>query len=106
MGEPPKWYSDTNDYSPFIKALAEARRIGALRAGATTTSARFSWRSTNTPKPSPETANSSGTSRTRSGAQEGRGHSLKRQAGHAERARSATQRIECEQFERLSRSLL
>lgn len=27
MGEPVKWYSDSNDHPPFLKALAEARRI-------------------------------------------------------------------------------
>jgi hypothetical protein len=29
MREPLKWYSDKGDHSPFIKALAEVRRIGA-----------------------------------------------------------------------------
>jgi hypothetical protein len=27
MREPPKWYSERDDHSPFLKALAEVRRI-------------------------------------------------------------------------------
>jgi hypothetical protein len=29
MEQPLKWYSDSSEHSPFIKALADARRIGA-----------------------------------------------------------------------------
>jgi hypothetical protein len=28
MSEPPKYFSDKDDHSPFLKALAEVRRIG------------------------------------------------------------------------------
>ena len=28
MGEPIQWYSDKDDQPPFLKALAEARRMG------------------------------------------------------------------------------
>ncbi len=59
MPEPVKWYEDNAENPPWIKALAEVRRLAPRKVGAINTYKQSSWPLINTPKRRSATESSS-----------------------------------------------